>query len=245
MISGKGGTGKTTMAALIIGILAQRKSGTVLAVDADPNSNLAEALGVAKVGTIADIIDQVGSKPDVVPVGMGKDSFIEYQIHKEISENEGFDLLVMGRPEGPGCYCYINNVLRNCIAKLVKSYDFIVIDNEAGMEHFSRKTTRACSELFVISDETAVGLKSAKRILDLTEELGIIAKRRFLIVNKTKSLNTLKLKKDFSIDKAFSIPLDKKISLLNTKGRSLVGLNKSSKAWTALKQLGDEIWPMN
>ena len=143
VIAGKGGTGKTTVAALLTLFLARRKSGSVLAVDADPNSNLADALGLKAVGTIGDIIDEVAKAPESVPGNMGKDAFIEYRIHNDITENNGFDLLVMGRPEGPGCYCYINNVLRNVMGKLISDYAFVVIDNEAGLEHFSRKTTRA------------------------------------------------------------------------------------------------------
>jgi CO dehydrogenase maturation factor len=118
-IAGKGGVGKTTIAALLTLLLARRKKGSVLAVDADPNSNLSDALGLKPAGTIADVVDDVARNPDIVPKNMGKDAYIEYKIHQDIAENDGFDLLVMGRPEGPGCYCYINNVLRNVMSSLI------------------------------------------------------------------------------------------------------------------------------
>jgi CO dehydrogenase maturation factor len=198
VVAGKGGTGKTTVSALLTLFLARRKAGSVLAVDADPNSNLADALGIHAVGTIADIIDEVAKAPDIVPKSMGKDAFIEYKIHSDIAENNGFDLLVMGRPEGPGCYCYINNVLRNVMAKLVSDYAFVVIDNEAGLEHFSRKTTRACQELIVVSDESQAGLRSAQRIFELVSELGITANKKFLVLNRlTEEQGIEGLKKQF------------------------------------------------
>ena len=246
VIAGKGGTGKTTIAGLITWMLAKRKAGSILAVDADPNSNLADALGLHAVGTIADVIEEVAKSPDIVPQGMGKDAFIEYKIHTDITENNGFDLLVMGRPEGPGCYCYINNVMRNVMGKLVSDYRFVVIDNEAGMEHFSRKTTRSCNELIVVSDETQVGLKSAHRIFDLIEELNIPAQRRFLVVNRrTMKQDFSPLKKEFGVEKIFPVPFDEEILLLSSKGASLGALTKGSVAVTAIEKLGDQIWPKN
>lgn len=245
VVAGKGGTGKTTMSSLIVLMLAQRGCGSVLAVDADPNSNLAESLGVKNTISIADVVDKVALNPDVVPVGMGKESYVEFQIQKEISEEDGFDLLVMGRPEGPGCYCYINNVLRNCMAKLVKSYDHIVIDNEAGMEHFSRKTTRVCDKLIVVSDETVVGMKSAQRILDLIEELGIIAKKKFLIINRKTRKRVASLKSSFEVDKVFCVSFDESVAMLSSRGESLKSLKKRSVAWTDVKALGDQIWLKN
>ena len=246
VIAGKGGTGKTTIAALITLLLAKRKRGSVLAVDADPNSNLGSALGISSPGTIADVIDEVAKAPDAIPAGMGKDAFIEYKIHTDIAENDGFDLLVMGRPEGPGCYCYINNVLRNCMSKLVSDYEFVVMDNEAGMEHFSRKTTRSCSELIVVSDETEVGLRSARRIFELIDELNIPARRRFLIVNRaTAKQDKIISDSDFSVEKIFKVPYDEELLSLSVKGVSFESLDKSSCAWTAIEKLGDQIWPMN
>lgn len=246
VIAGKGGTGKTTISAALTLMLAKRKAGSVLAVDADPNSNLADALGLKAAGTIADVIDEVAKDPDIVPKSMGKESFIEYKIHSDIAENNGFDLLVMGRPEGPGCYCYINNVLRNVMHKLIDDYRFVVIDNEAGMEHFSRKTTRSCHELIVISDESQVGLRSARRIFDLIEELGIPAKRKFLVINRVTGKKDFgKLKKEFGVEEIFSVPFDKELLLLSSKGRSLGEGAGETVAMAAVRNFGDQIWPKN
>ncbi|MFH0878013.1 MAG: AAA family ATPase [Candidatus Omnitrophota bacterium] len=245
VVGGKGGTGKTTISAAITLFLARRKAG-VLAVDADPNSNLADALGVKVRETIADIIDEVSKNPDAVPKSMGKDSFVEMKIHQSISENDGFDLLVMGRPEGPGCYCYINNVLRNVMAKLSGDYPYVVIDNEAGMEHFSRKTTRACDELILVSDETEVGLKSAGRILGLIDELNIPAKRKFLLVNKkTGPKDTKVLKRQFSVERIFELPFDDALPRLSAEGASVAALEIKSTFYDAVEQFGELIWPKN
>lgn len=136
-MAGKGGTGKTTIGALIAMIIKEKKLGSVLAVDADPNNNLAEALGMELKETAGEILDKVAAHPGRIPAGMPKERFIEYELQAAISEGDGIDLLTMGRPEGPGCYCYVNNVLRNIVAKLIKEYDYVIIDNEAGLEHLS------------------------------------------------------------------------------------------------------------
>ncbi len=246
-IAGKGGVGKTTMSALLTLALARRKNGAaVLAVDADPNSNLSDALGLKSSGTIADVIDGVARNPDIVPKAMGKDAYIEYKVHEDIAENDGFDLLVMGRPEGPGCYCYINNVLRNIMARVIADYRFVVIDNEAGMEHFSRKTTRACQKLIVVSDETGVGLKSAKRIFELVEELGIPTERKFLVVNRVRGkIEATKLAKDFGVEKVFPVPYDDRLSNLADSGETLTRLRGDDPVLMAIKKMGEVLWPEN
>jgi CO dehydrogenase maturation factor len=246
VIAGKGGTGKTTIAALITLVLSRRKGASVLAVDADPNSNLCDALGLSGVATIADVIEEVAKKPESVPQNMGKDSYIEYRIHRDICENEGFDVLVMGRPEGPGCYCYINNVLRNVMAKLTADYSFVVIDNEAGLEHFSRKTTRTCQDLILVCDESKVGLRSAQRILSLVEELGIVAKRKFLVVNRSReTLDAKKIKNEFRVDHVYCVPFDEEALTLSSQGASLSRLSSTSALRGAIQDLGDALWSKN
>ncbi|HID11122.1 MAG TPA: carbon monoxide dehydrogenase, partial [Candidatus Latescibacteria bacterium] len=138
-VSGKGGTGKTTIAALLVRKL-MRMDGPVLAVDADPNSNLGEQLGMEVGETIGDIREEV--LEEELPPGMTKDRYLELRIQETLTEGEGVDLLTMGRPEGPGCYCYVNHLLRGFLDRLSKNYRHIVVDNEAGMEHLSRRTTR-------------------------------------------------------------------------------------------------------
>ena len=246
VIAGKGGTGKTTVSALLTLFLAKKERGSVLAVDADPNSNLADSLGLRAIGTIADIIDEVAKSPEVVPKNMGKDAFIEYKIHTDITENNGFDLLIMGRPEGPGCYCYINNVLRQVMGKLTEDYAFVVIDNEAGLEHFSRKTTRTCQELVIVSDESQVGLKSAARIFGLIAELGIKAPRKFLVVNRVTTQQDLEpFKKEFGLEKVFYLLYDKEVADLSTQGVSLDKLSKNSKVLTVMEALGEALCQKN
>ncbi len=246
VVAGKGGTGKTTVCAALTLMLAKRKAGSVLAVDADPSGNLPEALGIVAVGTISGIIDEVAKYPDSVPKNMGKDAFIEYKIHGDISENDGFDLLVMGRPEGPGCYCYINNVLRNCLGKLIAHYRFVVIDNEAGMEHFSRKTMRSCDQLLVVSDQAQAGLRSGKRIFSLIDELGISAKRRFLIVNRAEKKEDSKgLCREFAVDGVFTIPFDEELYRLSVNGGSISRLVKNSEVIRTIERIGEELWPMS
>jgi CO dehydrogenase maturation factor len=239
VIAGKGGVGKTTFAALLTLALSRRSSGSVLAVDADPNSNLADALGLKDISSIADVVDAMAKNPDIVPASMGKDAFIEYRIHEGIAECDGFDVLAMGRPEGPGCYCYINNVLRHTMVRLTSDYSFVVVDNEAGMEHFSRKTMRSCSRLFVVSDETAVGLRSARRILSLVEELGIVAKKKYLVVNRAvATVDSISLKKDFGVEDVFVIPFDGKILEASTKAEPLADI-KNSDAIQQIVHVGD------
>jgi len=240
-VSGKGGTGKTTLAALITRVIKEKKLGSILAVDADPNSNLAEILGLQAKETIGGILDEIAAHPDKIPSGMPKDRFIEYRVQTAIQEAEGFDVLTMGRPEGPGCYCYVNNVLRNIVGKLIKDYDYIVIDNEAGLEHLSRRTTRSADALVVISDATKMGLKSAKRINELARELDIKTKKRLLIINQfNKELNT-QITKESGLDYIGNIPQDKKILDISLNGNSLWELKDVAVSISALRKLQDKL----
>ncbi|MEI6631104.1 MAG: AAA family ATPase [bacterium] len=241
-IAGKGGTGKTTIAALLVKMLKEAKKGSLLVVDADPNSNLAEALGLQAEATIGKILDDVGERPEKIPVSMPKDRYIEYEIHKAIQESDGFDLLTMGKPEGPGCYCYVNNVLRNVMSKLIKDYDYIVIDNEAGLEHLSRRTTRQADVLLAISDATPVGLKAVKRISELVADLEIKTGKKLLLINRLdKAIEREKIK-ELDLDYIGSIPQDKKITEISFEGSSLLDLDKNAKSIKALERIGEKIW---
>lgn len=246
IIAGKGGVGKTTIASLVVLALARRGRGPVLAVDADPNSNLGDALGVSSAVAVSDIIEEVAKKADAIPPEMGKDAFIEYRLRQEIAESVGFDLLVMGRPEGPGCYCYINNVLRGVLSRLAGDYGVVVIDNEAGMEHFSRKTTRAADELLVVTDETPVGFRAARRMCELVRELGIGVKRTFLVVNRSRAGSAARLGADgLNVDKIFRIPYDEQLLNLNSGNITYNQLEAASPAQAAVCSMVDEIWPKN
>ena len=244
-ITGKGGTGKTTLAALIIRIIKEKQLGSILAVDADPNSNLAEALGIEVKETIGSILDEISAQPEKIPSGMPKDRFIEYRLQTGIAEGDGVDLLAMGRPEGAGCYCYVNNILRNIVGKLIKDYDYIVIDNEAGLEHLSRRTTRSADLLLVISDATSVGLRSAKRINELAEELKIKIKKRFLVINRYIDSIDKKVIQGLRLEYAGNIPVDKNIAKASLNGNSLMELKNNSVSLTALRKIGKKLWQRN
>ena len=241
-MAGKGGTGKTTLAALIVRLLKEKKAGSILAVDADPNSNLAEVLGVEAKETIGSILDDISSHPEKIPSGMPKDTFIEYQVQSAISENEGFDVLTMGRPEGPGCYCYVNNALRNVMGKLIKDYDYVVIDNEAGLEHLSRRTTRSSDTLLIVSDATRVGLKAANRIHELAGELKIKIKKEFLLVNGCDTDPEKEKIKNIGFEFLGVLPYDKEIEKAASNGGSLMSINPDAVSLKALRNLGEKIW---
>jgi len=244
-MAGKGGTGKTTIASLIIRNIKEKKIGSLLAIDADPNSNLGEVLGLKPGRNIGEILDDISANPDMVPAGMTKERFIGYQVQSAIQEEDGFDILSMGKPEGPGCYCYVNNVLRAVMAKLIKDYDYIVIDNEAGLEHLSRRTSRLADILIVVSDATRVGLKSAQRINDLALQLKFVVKKRYILINRFSQQVKIETIKETGLEYLGSLPQDALIEELSLNGGSVFSLNKDAPILTALNCLGDKIWKHN
>jgi CO dehydrogenase maturation factor len=179
--AGKGGTGKTTLAGLLVRFLVEHHFTPILAVDADSNANFNEVLGLTVEETLGQAREMLKKENSA---GMTKDMFIEIKVQQALIESKDFDLIVMGRPEGPGCYCAANNLLINCLDRLMGNYPYLVIDNEAGMEHFSRLTTRNIDLLFVVSDPSRRGMLSARRICDLIDELGIRVARKFLMINR-------------------------------------------------------------
>jgi len=183
-VAGKGGTGKTTLAAMMIGALRQRGILPVLAVDADPNDNLGPALGMKVTRTLGEIREEFIDKRPDIPAGMTKGALLEMRMHQSVIEGQGVDLLVMGRPEGPGCYCFVNNLLRKSIDELSGNYRAIVIDNEAGMEHLSRKTVGSVDRLFLVSDHTVKGIRTALRLRKLADDMAVLISETLLIVNR-------------------------------------------------------------
>jgi CO dehydrogenase maturation factor len=182
-MTGKGGVGKTTLAALIIDWLVAHGDAPVLAVDADSNANLHEALGVSYSATVGGIRESARSE---IPgkQGMAKQEFLDLRVQEALVEQTGFDLIVMGRPEGQGCYCFANNVLRSVLDKLSKQYRHIVVDSEAGLEHISRRTLLALDWLLIVSDASVRGVRTARRVSELADEVSLGAARRGLIVNR-------------------------------------------------------------
>lgn len=193
------------------------KKGSVLAIDADPNSTLPEALGVTGHETVAGICDEVSKQMTNIPAGMTKDRFIEMKVQEALVEEKGFDLLVMGRPEGPGCYCYVNNLLRDMMARVIKNYDFVVIDNAAGMEHISRRTMRTIDRLLLVSDYSIIGIRSAKKIHELAKDLGIKVGANALIINKVTG---------------FLEPLQAEIRAVGTKFIGTIPFNENVDKWS-------------
>lgn len=186
-VAGKGGTGKTTVASLVVRTLRRQGRGPILAVDADPNANLDVALGLKVQRTVADVIDATRGMRET-PNGMPKPMYLEYQLETCLAEGRGVDLLVMGRPEGAGCYCYANHLLRTVLDRLMGRFPVVVMDNEAGMEHLSRRTTRDVDLLLVVSDPTAAGLRAATRIAALVGELDLSVARSALVINRASAL---------------------------------------------------------
>jgi CO dehydrogenase maturation factor len=186
-VAGKGGTGKTTLAALLIQTLIERGEGPVLAVDADPNPNLGFVLGCKVEKTISELRDDLLDHIRKLPAGVTKDDYLEMGIQECLWEGRGVDLLVMGAGEGPRCYCAVNNVLRRCIDRLRGAYRYVVLDNEAGLEHLSRCTTQDVDVLLVVSNGLPVSLQAASRIRELTKKLALRIGGQYLVLNDVEA----------------------------------------------------------
>ena len=187
-IAGKGGVGKTTLCGMLIQYLADRKKGPVLAVDADANSNLNEVLGVEVETTLGDIREEIAraemASTSPIPSGMTKADYAEFKFTSAIVEEDDYDLLVMGRTQGKGCYCYVNGLLQAQLTKFQKSYPYIVVDNEAGMEHISRGVLPSMETAILVSDCSRRGIQAVGRIAKLIEECELKPKTVGLIVNR-------------------------------------------------------------
>lgn len=239
--SGKGGTGKTTIAALSIRFITEEVRKTVLAVDADPNSSLGLELGVELGGTIADIREDVIKKKVDFPPGMSKETYIDYCIEESIVERNGFDLLTMGRPEGPKCYCYVNNLLRKYLDTAANDYPFVVIDNEAGMEHLSRRTTNDVDILFVVAEPTLVGISSVERIVKITEELPITVRQKAIVLNRVHGNNISEKIRErvegLGLEIASQIPFDQEVIALSSSGTPISRLSKENEVYKCVATL--------
>ncbi|HUH78757.1 MAG TPA: AAA family ATPase [Methanoregula sp.] len=184
-LSGKGGTGKTTVSSLLVRSLIELGESPVLAVDADPNANLNEALGITVRESLGCMREEAFSRQ--IPPGMNRHEYVRLRFRQVLVEAEGFDLLAMGRPEGAGCYCFANDLLAECMQQLGREYRFIVIDSEAGMEHISRGTIGKPDILLIVSDPGARGLRTVTRIREIATRLGLEPEKIFVVVNRFKS----------------------------------------------------------
>ena len=232
-VSGKGGTGKTLVSSLLIKSLTSTGKD-ILAIDADPDSNLPEALGVDVHKTVGDVREEL--KEDTakgrIPTGMNKWDILDYKIMESIIETPNFDLLVMGRPEGSGCYCAVNNMLRRIIENLSSNYDVIVIDTEAGLEHLSRRTTQNVDVMLVVTDKSKRGILTAQRIGQLAEELEIKFQELYLVLNRVNAENEeeiLKKAKETGLEMVGVIYEDDEVTQYDIEGRPLVELPDESK----------------
>lgn len=232
-LAGKGGTGKTTIAGLLVKYLVQAGKSPVLAVDADANSNLNEVLGLEVTETLGDAREEMKKG---VSAGITKDVFMQMKLEQAVVEAEKFDLIVMGRPEGPGCYCAANSLLTQYLERLMGNYSFVVIDNEAGMEHISRLTTNNIDLLLIVSDGSKRGIQAASRIGQLTRELGLNIERSSLIINQAKDSDAYIIRKSlesYGLELTGMIPEDHGLRTFDLEGRPLVELTEKSPAVSA------------
>ncbi len=251
-LAGKGGVGKTTFAGMVIKYLAQNQTGSILAIDADPSSNLNMVLGLELEWTVGDIredmLSQVkssllegGAAMGTMPGGASKRDYLEYHVRSSLAEGSRFDLIAMGRGEGPGCYCAVNHNLREVVDGLSRHYAYVVIDNEAGMEHLSRRTTRDVQHLLIVSDPTQRGLVAAQRIADMSRALDIRVENLYLIVNRvsggtippTLQAEIAKINADF----LGAIPADEELATFEFSGKPLVDLGDDSPVYRAVESM--------
>jgi len=241
-LAGKGGTGKTTVAGMLIKYLVSKGKTPVLAVDADSNANLNEVLGLEVKETLGGAREDM--KKGKVPSGMTKDIFMSMRMEEAVAEEEGFDLIVMGQPEGAGCYCAANSLLAGFMEKLVDNYAYIVMDNEAGMEHISRLTTKNVDVLLIVTDTSRRGLQAGLRIDKLARELNIGVRRSYLIINQSKNgphPEVIELLKSNELELGGTIPEDEAVYEYDLKGIPTIKIEDGNPAVQAAFAIFDKI----
>ena len=247
-LAGKGGVGKTTVAAMVVKYLAATQDQAILAIDADPSSNFNMVLGLDLEWTVGDIREEMltqvkaslgggGAAMGSMPGGLSKRDHLDFEIRSSVAEGTRFDLIAMGRGEGPGCYCAVNHNLREVIDSIGGGYGYVVVDNEAGMEHLSRRTTRDVQHLLVVSDPTQRGIVAAERIASLCNELDISIDNTYLIINRLVGEMPEALQKritqlDFPL--LGTIPEMPEMADFEYSGRPLVELDDTSPVYAAM-----------
>ena len=254
-LAGKGVVGKTTIAGMVIKYLVQNKPGPVLAIDADPSSNLNMVLGLDLDWTVGDIREDMlaqvksslvggGAAMGALPGGVTKHDYLDHKIRASLAEGEAFDLIAMGRSEGTGCYCAVNHNLREVIDSISKNYRYIVIDNEAGMEHLSRRTTRDVQHLLVVSDPTQRGIVAAERIASFRNELDIRIERAYLVLNRLSGPIPQVLQAEINkldLPLIGTVAADEELSKYEFSGKPLVELGNDSPVYQAVAGMMDKI----
>ena len=254
-LAGKGGVGKTTIAGMVIKYLIQNQPGAVLAIDADPSSNLNMVLGLDLEWTVGDIREDLlaqvknslnagGAAMGALPGGISKRDYLDYQIRSSLSEGDRFDLVAMGRSEGSGCYCAVNHNLREVIDAMSKNYAYVVIDNEAGMEHLSRRTTRDVQHLLIVTDPSQRGVVAAERIAGFRNDLDIRIENAYLVLNRLVGDMPGALEariRQLDIPLLGIVPADRQLAELEFSGEPLVNLGDDSPVYCAVAEMMEKI----
>lgn len=245
-VSGKGGVGKTTITALMVKLLSATKQRSILVIDANPDSNLPEVMGMSVTKTVGMVTGDLkrAIEKSEIPPEITKESILESHIFEILKETPSFDLLVMGRGEGEGCYCPVNTFLTRIIDTLSKNYDLTIMDMAAGLEHLSRRTDRDVDIMIIVTDPSFMGLRTAKRIKELAKEVHIDFKKLYLIGNRFTSEMEEELKdeaKKIGIELVGVVPHDDNIFEYNHAGKSLLNLSQGSAALHSLRHILERI----
>lgn len=243
-IAGKGGSGKSTFSALLCRSLLKKDIRPLLAVDADPNSCLPEKLGIEVEQTIGDLREELRKDPDKKPAGIPKGEWMESMINRAVVESTGLDMLVMGRQEGPDCYCFINNLLRQCMDQIGKQYQAVVIDNEAGLEHLSRRSNGSVEVLLVVAHPTIPGARTALRIMELVKSLHLDVGHCFLVLNQLDAKLNSDLASEFKrtgLEIIGNVPTDPIVRDFELKAQALMTVPADSKAAMAVEEILNKI----
>ncbi len=245
-ITGKGGVGKTTISALIVNRLIKRGRVPVLAIDADPNTCLDAMLGVKAEKTVGRVREEAREVAGQgMAAGVSKQELLEMKIAESLIEAKDFDLIAMGRSEGPGCYCYANNVLKAVISEISVNYPYIVLDNEAGLENLSRRIVQEVDVLIIVSDPSNRGLETVKRLYELSHEMGIVYKKLVLIVNRNRKdhlpESANELQKASNADILINLPDDSELIELSEKSQVISELSDNNPTIKKIDELLEKL----
>lgn len=250
-LAGKGGVGKTTIAGMVIKYLVENRKGAVLAIDADPSANLNMVLGLEMDWTIGDIREDMlaqvkesltagGATMGALPGGISKREHLDYQVRAALSEGDAFDLIAMGQPEGQGCYCAVNHNLREVVDSISQNYAFIIIDNEAGMEHLSRRTTRDVQHLLIVSDPSLRGIVAAERVAEFRKELDINIENSYLILNRVNGAIPDSLQEKINqmdVPLLGIVPANLELNDFDASGKPLIELGDESPVYQSVANM--------
>jgi len=243
-VAGKGGSGKTSLASLVIRHLKNSGTGPILAVDADANANLGESLGLEVRQTVGQLLDDFQREKIGIPAGMTKELYLDYKLNEILVESPGLDLLTMGRGEGPECYCYPNVILKKFADTLADNYACMVMDNEAGMEHLSRRTTQDVDALLLVSNHSVKGIRTIARIKELVASLKLTVRKLLAVVSiAPKELDPLVIEElaRQGIELAAVIPEDEELCRYDLELRPLTELPDTAAAVSAVGDLMEQV----